>query len=467
MPHELVPAGIRDYVVSTAAHLSVPVEAVAVSAVAAISGVIGRTYAMVPHGAGDTWRVIPNLWSLVIAPPGFKKSAILKSVSAPMQSIEDFSHNEYERRKEMSDREIALIDDEIQAIKKLKPVNIDKLKELRRRRESLQVSKAHFLLTHSTPARLAQLLSKNPRGLVLKADEAADVLSLLMKSGHETELSLYLGAWNGDESFTFEKMSGQEVRIKNACLAFLGTIQPGALEELLSISAFTNRGLLQRFQLMVKCESVAFSGEVERVVGKEQYEKIILLTNSIHKTTKMLDVAVTFDNEAQKIWKDWYKAFQDMLLGDDIASNESYHSHMSKFASLIPALALIFRTIAVATAASQPFLPIEVDADALVLAIAWAEYLNVHAKQIYGYKPKHEQISDAGIALMGKIRSGQVTDRMTFRTISRRCWKSLKDERDIEEATSELTRLGWLRVEADQAKRSRIVRVNPALSCST
>lgn len=463
MPQELVPAGIRDYIVSTASHLSVPVEAVAVSAVSAISGVLGRTYAMVPHGAGDTWRVIPNLWSLVIAPPGFKKSAILKSVLIPVQSVEDYLHNEYERRKEITERAITIIDDEIQDIKKQKPINIDKLKELRRRRETYQIGKSHLLLTHSTPARLAQLLSKNPRGLIVKADEAADTLSLLLKSGHEVEMSLYLGAWNGDESFTFEKMSGQDVRIKHACLAFLGAIQPGALEELLSIPAFTNRGLLQRLQLMVKCETVKFTGDFAKVIGKQEYHDIILLLNGVHRSSAGLDSGVLFDKEAQELWKSWYKAFQNMLLGGDIRSNESYHSHIAKFASLVPSLALIFRAVDVASYRLQPFPDIEIDSDSLRLAISWSEYLDIHAKQIYGFKPKHEQISDAGISLADKIQSGQIKDLMTFRTITRKGWKSLKTDVDIDEAASELSELGWLRVETDQKKRSKIIRLNPAL----
>jgi hypothetical protein len=51
------------------------------------------------------WQVIPNLWGGIIAPPGFKKSNLLKAVIAPIQEIERQHEADYKEAMEDYEKE--------------------------------------------------------------------------------------------------------------------------------------------------------------------------------------------------------------------------------------------------------------------------------------------------------------------------------------------------------------------------
>lgn len=214
LPHmssDLLPEPIRAFVVSTAQHVSLPVEAVASTAIAAISGVLGRTFVLTPKGPNDFWQVTPNLWSLVVAPSGSRKSALLKIICQDIEEINQSLHEEFLRRKEIAATELAYIDDQIQLIKKGNLSDTNKIKQLRIDKEKYKPKKSTLLVTHPTTMRLAEIMSENPRGILQRADEASDIFNQLLRTGNEMGMNLYLTSWNGDESFNFEKMNGRDI----------------------------------------------------------------------------------------------------------------------------------------------------------------------------------------------------------------------------------------------------------------
>jgi putative DNA primase/helicase len=84
---ELLPEALRDWVADIAHRMQCPPDVPAVGAVVAISSLIGARAVVAPK-ARDDWRVVPNLWGLIVGRPGVMKSPALGEVLKPLHRLE-------------------------------------------------------------------------------------------------------------------------------------------------------------------------------------------------------------------------------------------------------------------------------------------------------------------------------------------------------------------------------------------
>jgi putative DNA primase/helicase len=84
---ELLPEALRDWVADIAHRMQCPPDFPAVGAVVAISSLIGARAVVAPK-ARDDWRVVPNLWGLIVGRPGVMKSPALGEVLKPLHRLE-------------------------------------------------------------------------------------------------------------------------------------------------------------------------------------------------------------------------------------------------------------------------------------------------------------------------------------------------------------------------------------------
>jgi hypothetical protein len=115
-------------------------------------------------------------------------------------------------------------------------------------------------------------------------------------------------------------------------------------------------------------------------------------------------------------------------------------SHLAKYASLMPSLALVFHAVAVldGSAVAGP-----VTAEAAALAIRWTNYLETHARRIYAAIMQRRQM--AGALLGAKVKAGKLADGFTLREVYLKGWAGLTDNEDVKLALEDLVELGWLR----------------------
>jgi putative DNA primase/helicase len=90
-----------------------------------------------------------------------------------------------------------------------------------------------YILNDSTVEKLGELLNQNPNGLLLFRDELIGWLRTLDREGHENDRAFYLEAWNGNGSYTYDRIGRGTLHIKAACVSILGGIQPGPLNNYL------------------------------------------------------------------------------------------------------------------------------------------------------------------------------------------------------------------------------------------
>jgi len=136
--------------------------------------------------------------------------------------------------------------------------------------------------------------------------------------------------------------------------------------------------------------------------------------------------------------------------------------HLGKFRSLFPSLALIFHLIDIADGTTSG----DISLKATKQAAAWCDYLESHARRIYGY------VSDVGIkaaeSLLLKITRGKLQDGFTVRDIYRNQWHLLTDREIVLKACDELVDADCIREEEIKGsigtgRGKTIYQINPKL----
>src|SRR4029453_7681695 len=74
-----------------------------------------------------------------------------------------------------------------------------------------------YIVNDPTVEKLGELLNENPNGLLLFRDELTGWLRMLDRDGHESDRSFYLEAWNGTNSYTYDRIGRGTLPIKAAC----------------------------------------------------------------------------------------------------------------------------------------------------------------------------------------------------------------------------------------------------------
>lgn len=468
----MLPIALRAYIEDIAERMQISPDIPAIGIITALSAAIGRRVRIKPK-AHDDWTVVPNLWGLVVAPPGYMKSPALSEVMKPLHRLESEVHREYELRQAewMIDKERIA-----NANNAIKSTNIAKLKK------NLDAEIAAFLPEPNQPIptrycvnnfsleALGEVLMGNPDGVLAFNDELHGLLKMSEKPGNEGLHDFLLSAWNGDMPFTFDRIGrGLNRRIDNVCIAVLGGIQPGRLVEHVMAANQGGRGdsgLVQRFQLLTWPD---LSGEWQLIDKKPDrtaqesvyqiFERVVGRNDSFPDFSddcvmfEELDVR-RFDSEAQTAFFNWLEQLERLVRGDSLPP--AMTSHLSKYRSLVPSLALIF---AIADgeqgAISLPYVE---------QAIQWATYLRAHAERAFscGIRPD----TRFARALLVKIKEELVTDGFKPSDVYLKGW-SLLDKDGVSKATELLCNLNYLlRVERrskDGGRPSITYQINPKI----
>jgi hypothetical protein len=127
----------------------------------------------------------------------------------------------------------------------------------------------------------------------------------------------------------------------------------------------------------------------------------------------------------------------------------------------MPTLALVFHLIEIADGtATGP-----VSKQAAILAAAWCDFLEEHARRIYGIVISPER--EAAATLAEKIETGKVSSPFTAKDVYRNHWSALPDRETVETACMVLIDEDWLFMEPVKAVNHRppLPRywINPAL----
>jgi hypothetical protein len=111
-----------------------------------------------------------------------------------------------------------------------------------------------YVVNDTTIEKLGEVLSDNPKGVLIFRDELMGFLRQMDREGHEQDRAFYLKAWNGTGSFTYDRIGRGTINIDACCVSLSGGIQPGPLTSYMEATARGgggDDGLMQRLQLLV------------------------------------------------------------------------------------------------------------------------------------------------------------------------------------------------------------------------
>lgn len=423
----LMPESLRAWIKDIAELMQSPPDFPAVGAIVALSSLIGAKAVIQPKQKAD-WQIRPNLWGALIGRASSKKSPSLSQVLEPLFRLEAKEGEQIRQKHKdwLIDCQVAELDKqakEKQAKEVIASDNKEKAKELLAKIEiPLEPVRRRFVVNDSTVQKLGEILADNPWGTLCFRDELVGLLKSMEAPGQEEARQFYLESYNGNQPYTFDRIGRGRIHIPRVCLAILGGIQPGKLQEYVQGAVnggSSDDGLLQRFGLAV------YPDTNKEFVFIDRYPDIEAKDNAQKVFDRLADLETEGENprvwrftpQAQEVFTEWFIDLNKELQSGEL--HPALESHFQKYTKLIPALALVFAHI------DTPNNGYWVEEKELARALAWGEYLRTHATRIYQSATQPQTIGAKTI--LKKIQAKVLVDGFTAREIAQRQWAGLGD----------------------------------------
>jgi hypothetical protein len=461
-----IPSPLKEWVADICERMQLPLEFVAAPAIVALSTIIGRKMAIQPLRQDD-WSVIPNLWGMLVADPGSMKSAALTQAMKPLLTLEKKARASYEKTCQeyaKKEKDMAL---EVECLKQSLKMdwgqgmgqNIkekkDHLQRLTQQDGTVLKEKRHKT-NDPTIEKLALILKDNPQGILLLRDELSGWLEGLSKNGREGSREFYLEAWNGNGSFSMDRINRGSTFTESICLAVFGGIQPQKLQQYMDRyeNAQGQDGFLERFQVAVYPDPIQNWQLIDRKPDHGAFQQVMELFERLDaiEMNETSPHTVSFSYEAQILANDWRSRLEHKILDPELSAARK--SYVSKYRSLMPSLALIFEVMRM----KGP--PLDVSAEATKLAIQWVDLLETHMHKILcmGQTPE-----SSALLLVKKIKYGELYDGMKIRELYRKSWKGMTTPEKTLETLHTLEKHGYIRIkkQAGLGGTSESILINP------
>ncbi len=453
LPIHQLPSCLREYVEDSASRMNAPADFAAMAALIAI-GAATRGQIQIRPKQNDTWSEFPNLWGLGIGHPSVMKSPSTSEMFKVLAKIEakfadDYKVNikDWEIQGKLLSLTLAGVEKRMKAGEASEDDYLDAQRKISNHEERKPIQK-RLLVNDATTEKLAEILIASP-GLLVYRDEILGLLKKFNQAGKETDRAFFLEGWKGTSNYAVDRIGRGSQQVPLLLLAVFGTIQPGALLDYFSDLAGdqSGDGLIQRFQLMVYPDKADFA-YVDRKPNAEARARYFSVIENIAKAElkaytyedAYADVPyLHFNQEAQQVFVDWYQEFYGFSI-QQYQEQETLETHFSKYRKLVPALALIFH---LADLFDSKVNGKQIEAIQVHRAIAFAEYLESHAKRIFGL---FTNAHFAGAETLSKrLLSKKLVDKFSARDVVRQGWKGLSDQRQVEKAINELLNKNWIK----------------------
>jgi putative DNA primase/helicase len=433
--------------------MQVPLDFPGVTVVISLAGAVGRRCMIQPKELDSAWVVVPNLWGALIARSGFLKSPLIKAITKPLADIE------------------------AQLQKQNHDVVAEHHRELRQWKDSkgkpdvgekpCQPPEKRIIINDSTFEKLHEIMRENPAGVFVIRDELTGWLAELDRAGREGERAFFLSAWAGDTGHTIDRIGRGSIYVPACCLSMLGGIQPERLRSYLTGTSgvpLPDDGLIQRFQLIAWPDTSAGYEYVDRPPDRAALDQAERIFERLTQLDPEKAPRFRFSPDAQELFVAWFEGLETRLRGDDLPA--VMLSHLSKYRSLMPSLALLFELADLAaggSVGSVGFLhsPHLVTSENTERAYHWCFYLESHAWRVYASAETPAQTAAKEMAR--KIMQGGPGSEFTPRQVVQKGWRGLDSTKKVTEACDVLAKAHWLRSHKQQTggRPSLLFDVNP------
>jgi hypothetical protein len=470
MEPDMLPLKFRSWQADIAERMNVPLDFPAVAGLVAASSLVGAKVCVRPE-ANSKWEEAGNLWGLICAPPGMKKSPAIAQVLEPLRKLETRANKAYQSelsyfQDSMKVFKLQLDEAEKEAKKAVKDGNILGAQQIIEQcREPQAPPQKRFIVNNSTVEALGVICEANPQGLLVHRDELVTLFSDLAAPENATARDFYMQGWGGLSGYTFDRIIRGTTIIPRINLAMLGTTQPSRLSGFIreSLSKLDD-GFCQRSQVLTWPDISTDWKYVDRhpdlSARQSAFQCFDLLAdlNAAHLGAMRDD----WDDEeaipylrlsppALEMFNDYRAYIEPLALRGELGSGLS--SHLAKFAGMTARIALVCH---LCNGGSGP-----VSAEAMEMALAWGRYLKAHAERAYGSTTVDD--SEAARSIWKRIEKRELPMTFGERDIYRNNWAGLKKGARLSGGLALLVDSDWLGAEKTVAggRSTSVYTVNP------
>ena len=444
--YAFLPEAIAPWVRDISERMQCPPDFVGAAAMVALGSAIGRKIGIRPQRKTD-WFAVPNLWGCIIGRPGAMKSPAMSEALKPLNRLDAQARAENDKAAKAFAIEAEahkLVKED--AAKKVRAALKDGAKnvsDLLSLEEPEPPMARRYVVNDCSYEALGVVMADNPQGVLGFRDELVSLLKTLDREDNAAARGFYLSAWNGTDGYTFDRIIRGKTHIEAACLSLLGSTQPGRIAEYIrrASGGAGDDGLIQRFGLLVWPDQSPdwrnvdrYPDSAARAAAFETFTRLDALNpDAIGCERDAFESLpfLRFDNAAQGLFEEWRADLEARLRSNDLSP--ALESHLAKYRKLVPGLALIGHLADGAGPIGEA---------ALLRALAFAEYLETHARRAYGAASEAETASAK--AILSRIQRGELADGFAARDIYRKQWAHLSEREQVQAGLDLLTDCDWL-----------------------
>ena len=465
---DFLPDSFRPLVADVADRMQVPIDYPAVAGIVSVAGSVNRRATIQPKANDTKFVVTPNLWGGIVAPPGFMKSPVIQAGTRPLVQIQEAWRGEYQqamdnyaRQGEEFELRLGAWREQFKAASKN-----GKVAPSRPEDKPDEPSLRRLIVNDATFEALHEIMNANPAGVLVIRDELTGWWSQLDRAGREGERSFFLQAWNGDTGFDIDRIGRGHIHVDACCLSMLGGIQPGRLRSYL-VDALKdgpgNDGLIQRFQVLVWPDTEAKWRYVDREPDATAEQQTTRIFGKLVEMDAENPARFRFAPDAQGLFIEWLAALEAKIRGHEL--HPALISHLSKYRSLMPSLALLFHLVDIAAgkAATET-----VSLDSTQRAAAWCDYLESHARRVYSCIVTPQLRAARELAEKINQRKVGADGFFSCREVYLKGWSGLDSPEAVKQAAEVLQDARWVRDVSTQSgpfggRPSNRYEVNPGV----
>ena len=439
-PISCFPKKIRDYVEAVAEYTQTPIDMSAVSVICVVASAIQGKFE-VENKNGHTEPT--NVYILIIAQPGERKSAIIKLTTKPLY---DFEKEENEKRKTIIARqesELKIIKNKIDKLEKSGKIeDIEKIEELQLKLQELektQLKPLRLTADNCTSEALTSLLADNEEKISVISAEGGifDILNGQYSSKSNASIDTFLKAHNRD-TIRVDRKGRESESIENPTMTVLLAVQDKVLEGLMSNAIFRGRGLTARF---LYCNPISTLGTrkfttkaISEITEKEYNEliyKLLKLPNKENPTILELSA------DAYKELESFHNWLEPQLV-DEL---EFMQDWAGKLEGACLRIAGILHCMEYSNITSNCL----VSVDTMKKAITISKYFLEHSKYAYMLMGTDKEVEKAKYILKKLEKQEQMSlKRNEIFSLSRASSKNIRKTDDIDKALDILVENGYI-----------------------
>ena len=473
-PMAALPQVLADFVRDNAERMQAPPDLVAIPALVALAGCIGKDAVIRPKRRDD-WQERACLWGNVIQPPGSMKSACVSKATSALRRVQAaWSEADAETRADWlgkkAEADLRVKAWEGECAKRLKANANATLPPKPHAAEALppEPKPRRIVTSDATIEKLAELMVES-RGMTLVRDELAGWLLNMARYNAGSDRQFYLEAYSGG-SFSIDRIRRGEMVVPDLYINIIGGIQPSVARKLFDTGDGGDDGFLDRFGLIAYPDLPDDWTLVDRwpdAAVRKAFNAAcdLLVTTDWANVLHMEEGSkpfVRFSPEAQDIFDDWLKAHMRAL---PATAESAIGGFMGKARGLLCRLALVLHLTSWASGVEPDAKTVSVATlgQALTLLETYLVPTWTRVMSAFGNMP-----ATCGAHRIAKMIVDRRLSGIRVADITKQNWTGLRDRSAVLEALTVLMDHGWLAmpekpVAGRNGRPSSTYTVNPGI----